>query len=215
MSFAATAAAIGAGTAIYMGSQQRRAAKNVRENTQDPGIQPNYALDRVTSTLHENYSNWNLPGYSRMEDQIQTSQATSNRDAARASTSSADILNAITQNQGAADNAMSNLNIAQASGKEQALMRYLDSVQQQGQDQIRMNGMELNRYDASMREAAALEGAGIQNMNSGFQDALIGTSAIAGNFMPRNSIDANTGEKIKLDSVWTTLYSRKRNGNKI
>lgn len=212
MSFAATAAAvIGAGSAIYMGSQQRKQANKLRENAVDPGIQPNYALDRVSNTLFENYNNYNLPGYSRAMDQMQSAQATANRAAIDASTSSADILSAITRNEAVTQNSIGQLDTAVASGKEQALMRYLDSVAQQGQDQVRVNNMELQRYDAQLREAAALQGSGIQNQNSGFQDALTASAAIAGNFTPRTSINQNTGEIVRLPSVWQQLYGNKRN----
>lgn len=210
MSFAAVAAAaIGAGTTIYMGAKQRKAAKRARQSAVDPGIQPNYALDRVTNTLFQNYSNYNLPGYSKMMDQIGSAQASANQAAVNASTSSSDIINAITNNQAISDNASTNLAVTQASGKEQALMNYLRALESSGQDQVRMNQAQLSRYDASLREAAALEGAGLQNQYQGFNDALTAAGAIAGNFMPRTSIDPNTGESIKLPSVWKQLYGKK------
>lgn len=210
MSFAATAAVVGAGSAIYLGAQQRKAADRRRRDAVDPGIQRNFSLDRVTNTLFENYSNWSLPGYSKMSDQINTSQATADNAAIQASTSSADVLNSITNNQAVATNALNDLGLMEASGKEQALMRYLDSVNQQGQDQIRVNNAELGRYDSTLREAAALEGASIQNQNSGFQDVLTAGAAIAGNFSPRTSIDPNTGKVIKLPSAFQTLYGKRK-----
>lgn len=184
-------------------------AKQLRESAVDPGIQPNYALGRVSDQLQDNYRNWQLPGYSAYMDQIESNQAASNRDAVRASTSSADILNAITNNQAVANSAANELNIAQASGKEQALMRYLDAVNQEGQDQVRINNLELQRYDSKLREAAALEGASIQNTNAGFQDALTATAAIAGNFAPRSTVDQTTGKVVKMPSVWQQLYGKK------
>lgn len=212
MSFAATAAAVvGAGVTIYSGSKQRKAAKKARERAIDPGIQPNYALDRVANTLFQNYSNYQLPGKSKLMDDLYASQATSNNSAINAATSSSDVLNLITQNQAITDASISNIGVAEASGKEQALMRYLDAVQRQGQDQIRMNDQKLGRYDAQLREAAALEGAGIQNQNQGIQDALTASAAIAGNFMPRSSVDQTTGDLIQLPSVWNQLYGKKRN----
>lgn len=211
MSFAATAAAVvGAGVSIYMGSEQRRQAKKIKNEAVDPGIQQNYALDRINNTLFQNYSNYNLPGYSQLMDQTRAGQATANQAAVRASTSSADVINAISQNQAVADNSMSQLNTVAASGKEQALLRYLDSVSQQGQDQVRINNAELGRYDATLRESAALEGAGMQNQYSGFQDVMTASAAIAGNFTPRSTIDPNTGQAISLPSVFQQVYGNKR-----
>lgn len=208
MSFAATAAVIGAGSAIYMGAQQRKRANAIRKNAQDPGIQPNYALDRVSNTLFERYNNYQLPGYNNYVAQIQGNMASANTAATQAATSSGDVIDAVTRNQFAADQALNNLTTASASGREAALMQYLQSVQAQGQDQVRVNQQQLNRYDRTLDEAAALEGASIQNTNQGFQDALVGAGALAGNFLPRTTISPTTGQAIKLPSVWQTWRNR-------
>ena len=211
MSFAAVAVAgIGAGATIYMGAKQKRDAKRVRDNAVNPGVQPNFALDRATQTLFQNYSNWNLPGYSKYIDQLGSNQATSNAAVLAGATSSADILNAVTNNQIGANQSAIDVAIAQASGKEKALMQYLQSSQQQGQDQVRMNQEQQQQYQGQLREAAALEGAGMQNMNNGFQDLLTASSAIVGNFMPRQTVSSTTGEIIKLPSVWEQLYGKKK-----
>lgn len=208
MSFAATAAVIGAGSAIYMGAQQRKRANAIRKNAQDPGIQPNYALDRVSNTLFERYNNYHLPGYNRYQEQIRGNMASANTAASQAATSSGDVIDAVTRNQFAADQALNNLTTANASGREAALMQYLQSVQTQGQDQVRVNQQQLNRYDRTLAEAAALEGASIQNTNQGFQDALVGAGALAGNFLPRTTINPYTGKIQRLDSVWKTINSK-------
>lgn len=214
MSFAATVGLVGAGVTAYStyktSQNQKKAAEQIRRSAVDPGIQPNVALDRVGQTLFENYSNWNLPGYSRYAEQIASNLAASNRDAVRASTSSADVLNSIVNNQAVADSAIGDLNIAEATGKEQALMKYLDVVQQQGQDDIRMNQMQLARYDNQLREAAALEGASIRNKDNAFQDATTAFSALAGNFMPRSTVSPTTGEVVSIPSVWSQVYNKKK-----
>lgn len=211
MAFAAVAgAALGAAVPIITGAAQKSRAKKIRNNAVDPGIQPNYALDRVTQTLFQNYSNWNLPGYSKMIDQIGSNQASSNANVLNAATSSSDILNGITGNQVAADTSAIGLALNQASGKERALMSYLNSVNAQGQDQLRMNAQENERYQAELREAAAIEGAGIQNMNNGFQDLLTASSAMVGNFLPRQTVSQTTGEVISLPSVWQQVYGNKK-----
>lgn len=214
MSFAITAgAAFTAGSAIYLGAQQKKRAKAIQEGAVDPGIQRNYALDRVTNTLYQNYSNWNLPGYNNYVQQIQSNMATANRNASLGATSSADLLNSVTNTQVAGDNALGNLALQNASGREQALMNYLNAVQNQGNDQVRVNTLALDRYNATLAEAAALEGAGNQNINQGFQDAVIGTSAIASNFMPRQTVDQRTGNVINLPSVWDSYRNRRRSGS--
>lgn len=203
MSFVAIAGtAITAGSAIYMGAQQRKRANAIRNQAVDPGIQPNYALDRVTNTLYDRYTNYNLPGYNRYAAQIQQNQAAANNAAIQGATSSGDILDAASRNQLVADQSLNNLMTQNATGREAALMQYLNSVQAQGQDDIRVNQMQLGRYDATLREAAALEGAGTQNMYQGFQDVAVGAGAIASNFMPRTTVNPNTGQVITLPSAW-------------
>lgn len=215
MAFASVAAAtIGAGVPLIMGAAQKRKAKNIRSSAVDPGVQPNYALDRVTQTLFQNYSNWNLPGYSKMMNQIGSNQASANSNIMNAATSSSDILNGITGNQVAANSSAVDLALNQASGKERALMNYLSSVKDQGQDQVRMNSQDNERYQAQLNEAAAMEGAGIQNMNNGFQDLLTTSSAIVGNFLPRQTVSQTTGEVIPVQSVWSQMYGKNKTQKK-
>lgn len=213
MSFVAIAGtAITAGSAIYMGSQQRKRAKAIRNEAVDPGIQPNYALDRVTNTLYDRYSNFNLPGYNRYAEQIKQLQAAGNNAVIQGATSSGDLLDGIGRNQVIADQSLNNLFTQNASGREAALMQYLNSVNMQGQDDIRVNQTQLGRYDQTLREAAALEGAGTQNMYQGLQDATIGVGAVASNFMPRTTVNPNTGQVITLPSAWQA-WRKYRNSN--
>lgn len=217
MSFAITAGAIGvvsAGAQIYSGIRQKNQAKNIREQAVDPGIQRNYSLDRVTNTLFQNYSNWNLPGYDKYQQQVQSNMASANNQAALAATSSADILNSVTANQAQANQDLQNLALQSASGRERALMQYLESVNQQGQDQLRVNQQELQRYDRTLNESAALEGAGTQNVWGGFQEGLMATGALAQNFLPRQTVSPATGEVVKLPSVWDSYRNRRRPSSK-
>lgn len=218
MSFAITTgaiAAVSAGYSVYSGIKQRNRAKNLREQANDPGIQQNYALDRVTNTLFQNYSNYNLPGYNNYVQQVNANMASSNNLATMASTSSGDVLNAITMNQQSANNSLGELAFQNANGREQALMNYLNAVQQQGNDQLRVNSQQLNRYERTLNEAAALEGAGNTNVNNGIQDALVGVQAVGGSFAPRQSIDQATGQVVNLPSVWDTYRNKRRNTRNI
>lgn len=215
MSFAITTGAvglIGAGAQIYQGINQRNKAKRIRDTAVDPGISRNYALDRVTNTLFQNYSNWNLPGYNNYVNQVGTNMASANNLAVVGATSSADILNSVTASQEVADRSLADLALQSASGRERALMQYLQASSNQWQDQVRVNQMELERYNAKLREAGALEGAGIQNTWGGFQDALMTTGAVASNFLPRQTVDQSTGDIIKLDSAWDA-YRKRKSGN--
>lgn len=207
MSFAVTAGAVlSAGSAIYMGAQQKKRAKQIRDQAVDPGIQADESLKRITNTLYDRYNNYNLPGYRNYVDQIQSNSAFAFNQAAQGATSSGDILDAASRAQLATDQSLTNLNIQNASSRETALMQYLDSLRAQGQDSVRVNQMQLNRYDRTLSEAAALEGAGIQNIHQGVQDATMGATALAQSFMPRTSISPTTGELTKYPSIWRTYW---------
>ena len=212
MSFAATAAAaITAGSAIYMGAQQRKKAKAIRDQAVDPGIQPDQSLSRVTNTLYDRYNNYQLPGYNAYVDQIRGNAAFAHNQAVQGATSSGDVIDSASRSQLMADQSLNNLALQNAGSREAALMQYLDSVRAQGQDGVRVNQMELGRYDRTLAEAAALEGAGTQNMYQGIQDAGIGATALAQSFMPRTSINPNTGETVQLPSIWSMYRNQNRN----
>lgn len=214
MSFAITTGVVSVGMAgyqVYNGIQQKNKAKRIRDNAVDPGIKRNYALDRTTEALFQNYSNWNLPGYEKYIQHLQSNQATANNAAMLGSGSSADVLNAVTANQAVADQSLGGIAIESASGRERALMEYLNSVKAQGQDQLRMDAQREARYQGQLNEAAAYEAAGIQNTNTAINDAVIGITALGQAFMPRQTIDQSTGQMINLPSIWSTY--RKGNNN--
>lgn len=210
MSFVAVAglgaAAMGSVTSIALANKQKRQADAVRNSASDPGIQPNYGLIRANQMLADNYSNYQLPGLTRYQQQIASQGATAMSNVRQAATSSEDVLDAATRVQAGANEATQDLYTNQAQGRLQALDRYINSTAQLGQDGVRMNTMELDRYDATLREAAALQGASYQNMNSGVQDLLTGLGPVVQSFLPTYSVNPNTGEMMKGKSKYQSIF---------
>lgn len=210
MSFVAVAglgaAAIGSVTSIALSNKQKREADAIRNSTPDPGIQPNYGLIRANQMLADNYSNYRLPGLTRYQQQIATQGATALSNVRQAATSSEDVLDAATRVQAGENDATQNLYTTQAQGRLQALNDYISSTAQLGQDGVRMNNMELDRYDATLREAAALQGASYQNMNNGVQDLLTSIGPVIQSFMPTYSVNPTTGELMKGQSKYKSIF---------
>lgn len=210
MSFVAAATlgvgAISAGTQMHLANKQRKEARRIQNSSVDPGIQPNYGLQRTNQILADNYSNFELPGITRYQENLATNAATSTSNLIQGATSSEDILAGVGRIQDSANNATQGLYTEQARGKIDALNSYLGSINAVGNDQVRMNNMELDRYDSTMREAAALGGAANQNLNNGIQDLLTGITPMIQNFLPQYSVDQNTGLTVKGQSKYKSIF---------
>lgn len=210
MSFIAAATlgvgAISAGTQMHLANKQRKQAEKIQRNAVDPGIQPNYGLQRTNQILANNYSNFELPGLTRYQEGIATNSATAMSGIRQGATSSEDILAGAVRVQDSGNEAMQGLYTEQARGKINALNSYLGSINAVGNDQVRMNNMELDRYDSTMREAAALGGAANQNLNNGIQDLLTGITPMIQNFLPQYSVDQNTGLTVKGQSRYKSIF---------
>lgn len=181
--------ALGSGVKLLESGRQRRAARRIREENQDPGIQPNQELRRVNNMLYDRYTNYNLPGYTRYAEQIRGTGANSLAGAIQGATSSADVLAAVSQNQSIQNNALNNLNQQQVSGEEQALMAYLNSLNAVGEDNVRINMLENQRYDQAINEAAQLEGAATQNTSNAINELSTTATAMALNYTGRKTDD--------------------------
>lgn len=188
MSFVAAATlgvgAISAGTSIHLANKQRKQQERLQNSMADPGIQANYGLMRSNEILADNYSNFELPGLTRFQEQLSSSSATAMSNVRQGATSSEDILAGAGRIQESQNQANQGIFAQQANGKLNALNSYIGSMNQVGNDQVRMNTMELGRYDATMREAAALGGAANQNLNSGIQDLLTSSEPLIQKALP-------------------------------
>lgn len=212
MSFVAAATLgtglISAGIGLSTASKQRKRANAIRSTAIDPGIQPNRGLARTSQILADQYSNFNLPGFTRYQEQIASNQANAMSNIREAATSSEDILSGAVSSQAVADESTSNLYTTQAQAKMDALNNYLNSVNAVGQDQVRVNNQELDRYNATMQEAAALEGASMQNRNNSIQDIMTSAQPLIRNFMPTMAINPATGKMERNDSLYKQYFRK-------
>lgn len=212
MSFVAAAtigaAGIGAATSMSLAAKQRKEAEKIRNSAVDPGIQRNYGLQRTSEILADNYSNYNLPGLTRYQEQITSGGATAMDRIRQGATSSEDLLAGASRVQGVENDALGGLYTQQAQGKLSALDSYLQSMNRVGDDQVRVNNVQLDRYDAVLREAAALGGASTRNLNNGIQDILTSIGPMIQNFAPQSSIDPSTGQLVKGKSHYQNYFNK-------
>lgn len=199
---------ISAFTQMRQAKRQRDEQRRILDSAVDPGVQQNYGLARASEILGDNYSNYNLPGLSRFQEQLSTNSATAMDRIREGATSSEDLLSGAARVQSIENQSAGSLYAQEAQGKTAALDRYLNSVTAVGADQVRVNNVQLDRYDALLREAAAMGGASTQNLNNGIQDILMSAAPLIQGFSPTMSLDPNTGEMIKNKPIFQTQYRR-------
>lgn len=196
------------------GRSQAKKAERLRNSLVNPGITQNYGLERTSDILGQNFNNYNLPGFSNMLDKIRSNQAFAINQGINAAGSSGDILDLVTRSQSVTDNATQNLYMQQAQGKQQALNDYLNSVNAVGADQVRVNQLENQRYQQGLAEAAALEGAGMQNQFGAMNEAISGINNLySTNFVGKDYVNQSTGKIERIPSVWDSYWSKKKGGN--
>lgn len=204
--------AVGTGSKMIASSKQKKRAQQLRSSITDPGSVRNYGLERTADILGQNYNNFNLPGLSGYLDNIGSGQAYSLDQARQASTSSSDLLGAVTASQLNADEARQSVYNQQAIGKQNALNEWLNSINAVGQDQLRVNQENQQRYQSQVNEAAALEGASIQNKDNALNEALAGINSLySTNFVGQNYVNPTTGKLDRMDSVWDTYWKNRKN----
>lgn len=154
----------------FSGRKQAREAQALRDSAQHPGFQPNQALIDNRDMLRDRYGNYNIPGLSQMRQDINQSASNAFTQGVQGATSGADVLDLAVRTQAMQQQGLSNLGTQNAMGRDRALMDYLGANQAVGQDQVRINQMELGQYGEQTREAAALQQAGVTNQYSAFND---------------------------------------------
>lgn len=202
--------AVGSGIKLAQGSKQNRNAQRIRNSISDPGVERNYALERNAEVLGNDYNNYFFPGMQSYLDQIKSGEAFAINQGIQGASSSGDVLDLISQAQFGSQNAMNELFTQQAQGKRSALSAWLGANQAVGADQVRVNQENRNVYNSRVGEAAALEGASMQNTNNAYNEILTGVGNLYNTtFAPRTSVNQATGKVENTGSVWSNYWKNK------
>lgn len=148
------------------GIGQRRQAKRIRANAVDPGYELNSGVMQNADILKNRYNNYSLPGYSMQMNRIGTNAATAFDAGSRGASSGGDILDLATKIAYGTGQQQNDLVMQNAQGKENALGGFLNANAAAGQERQNANAYEREQYMNKLQEAAALFGAGDQNLNN-------------------------------------------------
>jgi len=155
---------VSAGAAAYKGIQgaDQQAQAN-RLKPMNPGYQVNYGVLDNARTLSQQYGNYQLPGYSAVQGNINTNFSNAFNNGARGATSGNDILGLATKMAYGKNEANNQLAVQGAQGKQSILGEYLNGNASAGQQYQNQNEWERQQYDQALREKAALTQAGATN----------------------------------------------------
>lgn len=145
----------------FAGRAQSRRASQL--NPVNPGFVQNQGIIDNANMLQDRYRNYVMPGYGAARDQIGQSGATAFSRGSAAATSSGDLQDLAVRTGQMETNALGNLAVQSAAGRDQALNQYLEANALAGNEPVRQNMWELQEYQRQLQEKAALEQAGATN----------------------------------------------------
>lgn len=158
---------------------QRRQAKRIRANAVDPGYELNSGVMQNRDILANRYGNYTLPGMSQQFNRIGTNAATAFNTGMQGATSGADVLDLATKIAYGTGQQQNQLMMQEAQGREAAFGDFLGANVAAGQERQNANAWDRQQFERKLAEAAALEGASMQNMSNAITGASsIGTSML-------------------------------------
>lgn len=185
--FGAAAAVIPSIFGAIEGIGQKRRAKKLRENAKSPGYELNSGIMQNRDTLANRYTNYEMPGYNQALNNIGSSSATAFNSGVQGASSSGDVLDLATKIAYGTGQQQRQLEVQNAQGKEVALQDYLGANVAAGQQRQDSNAYDRQLYQQQLAEAAALYGAGDQNIGNAINSASsIGTSYLMNPSMATN-----------------------------
>lgn len=148
---------------------QSNRAKKI--NPVNPNYQMNNEVIDNARRLSDRASNYNLPGYTKALSDIGSTYSSAFNQGVQGASSSGDVLDLATKIAYGQANATSDLNARNAMGRENAYMQSLQANAQAGQEYQNKNAYERDLYQQQLREKAALQQAGNENIYGAINDA--------------------------------------------
>lgn len=174
--FLVGSAVVSAIPAVYKGIKGLgQEAQANRMHPVDPGYQMNRGVLDNAKTLSDYYGNYQLPGYSKMVSGINSTFQGGFENGVQGASSGGDVLDLASKMAFGKNQAMNQLGVQNAQGKQAALGDYLQANVAAGQQYQDKNAYERDQYDKMVKSKAALQQAGEQN-TYGALDQLAGTA---------------------------------------
>lgn len=169
--------AVAAAPIVYKGIKGiSQSSKANGLNPINPGYQMNQGVIDNARTLSDYYGNYQLPGYSQMENGIDNNFQNAFSAGVQGATSGADVMDLATRMAYGKNQAFNQLGVQNAQGKQSALSAYLNANAAAGQEYVNKNAYDRDMYQGQVREKAALTQAGAEN-TYGAIDQLAGLGA--------------------------------------
>lgn len=150
------------GVKYLLGSAQRKAANAIHPF--NPGYQMNNEVIDNARVLGDEYSNYQLPGYSQLLDNLKGSYNSTMENAQRGATSSADVLDAANKASFTQGQQINQLGVQQAQGKKNALTAYLGAKAAAGAEYQDKNTYDRNEYEKQLQLKNGLNNNATANM---------------------------------------------------
>lgn len=178
---------------------QRNKAKKI--NPINPGYTVNNSVIDNATNLTNRANNYVMAGYGDAVNDINSASANAFNTGVQGATNSGDVLDLATKIAYGQGQNINNLNVSNAQGREQAYMQAVNARNMAGQELQNKNAWEREQYMQQLREKAALEQSGTENIYSGISGAAsIGANAL----MPRATSTTTPTNVIPQDSIFSS-----------
>lgn len=196
------------GIKLASGIGQQRKAKKI--NPIDPGYTMNQGVLNNARTLSERYGNYVLPEYNTALNNIQQNQENAFSRGIQGATSGGDVLDLATKLAYGGGQQLNELALANAQGKDQALMQSLNANAQAGQEYQNKNAYDRQQYQAQLREKAALTQARAENIYGAVDTA----GSVLGSYLnPKKSLIDPTQPSPEQVAQWQQYLNMQNRGN--
>lgn len=138
-----------AGIKYLLGANQRKAANAIHPF--NPGYQMNNEVIDNARVLGDEYTNYQLPGYSQMLDNLKGSYNNTIENSEKGATSSADVLDAANKANFQQQQQLEALGAQQQQGKKNALTAYLAAKAQAGAEYQDKNTYDREQYNQQLQ----------------------------------------------------------------
>lgn len=190
----AAGAAIPLGTSIYKGikgAQQIKASNDIL--ARDPGYQMNQGVLDNAKTVSDFYGNYQLPGYNQDVNNINSTFNGAFTAGKQGATSGADVQDLATRMAYGKNQAFNQLGQQNAQGKQGAFGQYLNAQAAAGQEYVNKNQFENERYQALLKQKAALTQAGAENIYGAIDSGAQIASKLIQTKLDQGKSDDNNG----------------------
>lgn len=158
-------AVVGLGASLFKAAAaKKQLAEAERLNPTNPGYQLNYGVIDNAKNVADAYGNYTLPGQTQLENQVNNNYSSGFASGSAGATSGGDLLDLAAKLTYGKNQQNNQIAVEQAQGKQDMLGQFLTSQAAAGQEYQNKNAYDRGEYDKILKQKAALNQAGNENM---------------------------------------------------